>query len=70
MLNTIFLCYHIVNVTITKTVFIGPFSNIIGYVKICNEVFIGCNATLRADESIPFYIGYKSNTEDGVILHK
>nr|WP_275040222.1 hypothetical protein [Clostridium botulinum] len=48
----------------------GPFSNIIGYVKICNEVFIGCNATLRADESIPFYIGYKSNTEDGVILHK
>ncbi|RFM21386.1 hypothetical protein C1146_11005 [Clostridium botulinum] len=30
-------------------------------------MFIGFNVALRADESIPFYIGYKSNTEDGVI---
>lgn len=54
---------------ISKTAFIGPFSSIIGDVRICDEVFIGCNVTLRADEGTPFYIGHKSNIQDGVILH-
>lgn len=55
--------------TISKTAFIGPFSSIIGDVRICSEVFIACNVTLRADEGTPFYIGHKSNIQDGVILH-
>ncbi|MGG7177343.1 carbonate dehydratase [Clostridium paraputrificum] len=55
--------------TISKTAFVGPFSSIIGDVRICNDVFIGCNATLRADEGTPFYIGSRSNIQDGVILH-
>jgi len=55
--------------SIDKTVFIGPFSSIIGDVIICKEVFIGCNAMLRADEGTPFYIGSKTNIQDGVILH-
>lgn len=55
--------------TIDKTAFIGPFSSIIGDVRIAKEVFIGCNVTLRADEGTPFYIGCKTNIQDGVILH-
>jgi carbon dioxide concentrating mechanism protein CcmM len=55
--------------SIDKTAFIGPFSSIIGDVRICSEVFIGCNATIRADEGTPFYIGSKTNIQDGAILH-
>ena len=55
--------------TIDKTAFIGPFSSIIGDVRIGREVFIGCNVTFRADEGTPFHIGNKSNIQDGVILH-
>jgi carbonic anhydrase/acetyltransferase-like protein (isoleucine patch superfamily) len=55
--------------TIDKTAFIGPFSSIIGDVRINKEVFIGCNVTFRADEGTPFHIGNKSNIQDGVILH-
>jgi len=55
--------------SIDKTAFIGPFSSIIGDVRIDAEVFIGCNATLRADEGTPFHIGSKTNIQDGAILH-
>jgi carbonic anhydrase len=55
--------------TIDPTVFIGPFSSIIGDVRIHKEAFIGCNVTIRADEGTPFHIGNKSNIQDGVILH-
>jgi carbonic anhydrase len=55
--------------TIDKTAFIGPFSSIIGDVRINKEVFIGCNVTIRADEGTPFHIGNKTNIQDGVILH-
>jgi len=55
--------------TIDKTAFIGPFSSIIGDVRINKDVFIGCNVTCRADEGTPFHIGSKSNIQDGVILH-
>jgi hypothetical protein len=49
--------------------FIGPFSSVIGDVRIDKNVFVGCNAVLRADEGTPFYIGCNSNIQDGVILH-
>ena len=55
--------------SIDKTAFIGPFASIIGDVKIDAKVSIGCNATIRADEGTPFYIGSKTNIQDGVILH-
>jgi carbonic anhydrase/acetyltransferase-like protein (isoleucine patch superfamily) len=54
---------------IDNTCFIGPFSSVIGDVRIDKNVFIGCNAVLRADEGTPFYIGCNSNIQDGVILH-
>lgn len=55
--------------TIDSTVFIGPFSSIIGDVTINANVFIACNASIRADEGSPFYIGSDTNIQDGVILH-
>ncbi|MEG1254978.1 carbonate dehydratase [Clostridium sp.] len=55
--------------TIHNTVLVGPFSSVIGDVTIDKNVFVGCNATLRADEGTPFYIGPNSNIQDGVIFH-
>jgi carbonic anhydrase len=55
--------------SIDSTVFIGPFSSIIGDVQICENVFIGPNVSIRADEGMPFYIGPNTNLQDGVILH-
>jgi len=54
---------------ISESAFIGPFSSVIGDVVIKNNVFLGANVVLRADEGTPFYIGYNSNIQDGVILH-
>lgn len=54
---------------ISESASIGPFSSVIGNVIIENNVFVGANVVLRADEGTPFYIGYKSNIQDGVIFH-
>lgn len=54
---------------ISESAFIGPFSSIIGDVTIDNNVFVGANVVLRADEGTPFYIGGNSNIQDGVIFH-
>jgi carbonic anhydrase len=55
--------------TIDKTAFIGAFSSIIGDVRIGKEVFVSCSVTIRADEGTPFYIGDRSNIQDGVTFH-
>lgn len=49
--------------------FIGPFSTIIGAVRISSNVFVAPNTSIRADEGYPFYIGKNTNIQDGVILH-
>lgn len=54
---------------IHPSVFIGPFSSIIGDVTIEENVFIACNAVIRCDEGSPFFIGKNTNIQDGVILH-
>ena len=54
---------------IDPSVFIGPFSSIIGDVTLNANVFIACNVTLRADEGTPFYVGSNTNLQDGVIFH-
>ncbi|MFS0782042.1 carbonate dehydratase [Bacillus sp. 1P06AnD] len=55
--------------TIDKTAFISPFSSVIGDVAIRNNVYVAPNASIRADEGTPFYIGSNTNLQDGVILH-
>ena len=54
---------------IDPSVFIGPFSSIIGDVTLSDNVFIACNVTLRADEGTPFYVGSNTNIQDGVVFH-
>lgn len=54
---------------IDPTAFAGPFSVVIGDVRIGPNVFIAPNTTLRADEGTPFQIGANTNLQDGVILH-
>jgi carbon dioxide concentrating mechanism protein CcmM len=55
--------------SIDSTAFIGPFSVVIGNVTIKENVFIGPNVSVRADEGSPFFIGPDTNLQDGVILH-
>ncbi|WP_411167860.1 carbonate dehydratase [Clostridium sp. MB05] len=54
---------------VSESAFIGPFSSVIGDVAIKENVFVGANVVIRADEGTPFYIGYNSNIQDGAILH-
>lgn len=54
---------------IAETAIISPFSSVIGDVAISNNVFVAPNVSIRADEGTPFYIGAKTNIQDGVILH-
>ncbi|MBM7614931.1 LbetaH domain-containing protein [Alkaliphilus hydrothermalis] len=54
---------------IHPSVYIGPFTSIIGAVFIRENVFIAPSTTIRADEGYPFYIGRNTNIQDGVIFH-
>ena len=58
-----------VNPSVDSTVYVGPFSSIIGDVTIRGNVFIAPNVSIRADEGFPFYIDSDTNIQDGVILH-
>jgi carbon dioxide concentrating mechanism protein CcmM len=54
---------------IHDTAFVHSFSNIIGDVYIGSNVMIAPGTSIRADEGTPFYIGEKSNIQDGVVIH-
>ncbi|WP_448380358.1 ribulose bisphosphate carboxylase small subunit [Gloeomargarita sp.] len=54
---------------IHPTAYVHSFSNIIGDVRIGPEVLIAPGTSIRADEGSPFYIGARSNVQDGVIIH-
>lgn len=58
-----------VNPSLDPTVYVGPFSSVIGDVTIGQNVFIAPNVSIRADEGFPFYIDSNTNIQDGVILH-
>ncbi|AQQ10137.1 carnitine operon protein CaiE [Sedimentisphaera cyanobacteriorum] len=55
---------------IAKTAFVHPSAVIIGNVKIGENVFVGPNASLRADEAQScISIGDNSNIQDNVVMH-
>lgn len=54
---------------INPSVFLSPFTFIVGDVTIRENVYVGPFVSIRADEGTPFYIGQDSNLQDGVILH-
>ncbi|HBE19746.1 MAG TPA: carbon dioxide-concentrating mechanism protein CcmM [Cyanobacteria bacterium UBA11149] len=54
---------------IHETAYVHSFSNIIGDVRISENVLIAPGSSIRADEGGTFYIGAGSNIQDGVVIH-
>ncbi|WP_096200460.1 carbonate dehydratase [Bacillus sp. FJAT-45350] len=54
---------------IDQSVFLSPFTYIVGDVMIQKNVYIAPFVSIRADEGTPFFIGSDCNLQDGVILH-
>lgn len=60
---------------IDATAFVDPTAIICGKVIICENVFVGPYAVIRADEinadgdMEPIIIGANSNIQDGVVIH-
>jgi carbonic anhydrase len=53
---------------INKTVFLSPFTYIVGDVSIHAYTYIGPFVSIRADEGTPFYIGKNSNLPAALFL--
>ncbi|NET57475.1 MAG: carbon dioxide-concentrating mechanism protein CcmM [Symploca sp. SIO2E6] len=54
---------------IDETAYVHSFSNIIGDVRIKENVLIAPGTSIRADEGGAFYIGAGTNIQDGVVIH-
>ncbi|NEP58131.1 MAG: carbon dioxide-concentrating mechanism protein CcmM, partial [Symploca sp. SIO2G7] len=54
---------------IHETAYVHSFSNIIGDVRISENVLISPGTSIRADQGGPFYIGAGTNIQDGVVIH-
>jgi len=54
---------------IHETAYVHSFSNIIGDVRISENVLIAPGTSIRADEGGTFYIGANTNIQDGVVIH-
>ncbi len=52
-----------------SSAFVHPTATVIGWVEVGREVNIAADTSVRADEGAPFYIGDRSNVQDGVVLH-
>lgn len=54
---------------IHHTAYVHAFSNIIGDVRIGENVMIAPGISIRADEGDPFSIGANTNIQDGAVIH-
>lgn len=54
---------------IYPTAYVHPLAAVIGDVQIGAEVMVAPGASIRADEGTPFFIGNRSNVQDGVVMH-
>lgn len=54
---------------IHPTAFVHPTASVIGWVELGREVNVAADTSVRADEGAPFYIGDRSNVQDGVVIH-
>ncbi|MEM9219844.1 MAG: ribulose bisphosphate carboxylase small subunit [Cyanobacteria bacterium P01_F01_bin.150] len=55
--------------TIAASAYVHPNSNLIGDVRLDENVMVAPNTSIRADEGTPFYIGENTNVQDGVVIH-
>ncbi|MGE5591697.1 MAG: hypothetical protein ACM3ZA_13970, partial [Bacillota bacterium] len=51
------------------TVFVAPHATVLGDVEVCEDVFIGFGAVIRADYGSPFRIGPRCSVQDNVVVH-
>lgn len=51
------------------TAYVHPTATVIGWVELGREVNVAADTSIRADEGAPFYVGDRSNVQDGVVLH-
>lgn len=54
---------------IHPTAYVHPTASVIGWVELGREVNIAADTSVRADEGAPFYVGDRSNVQDGVVIH-
>jgi len=54
---------------VPSTAFVHHNASVIGRVVMGKNVHIAAEASVRADEGTPFYIGDDSNVQDGVVIH-
>ena len=54
---------------IHETAYIHSFSNIVGDVRIGNNVLVAPGTSIRADEGNTFHIGDGTKVQDGVVIH-
>ncbi len=54
---------------IHESAYVHVFSNLIGDVRVGENVLIAPGTSIRADEGTPFYIGQNTNVQDGVVVH-
>ena len=54
---------------VDNSAYVHSFSRLIGDVRVGSNVFIAPGTSIRADEGTPFYIGDRTNIQDGVVIH-
>ena len=54
---------------VDSSAYVHSFSRLIGDVRVGSNVFIAPGTSIRADEGTPFYIGDRTNIQDGVVIH-
>jgi carbon dioxide concentrating mechanism protein CcmM len=60
---------NLVEPNIHRSAYVHSFSNVIGDVRIGEGVLVAPGTSIRADEGAPFYIGSRTNIQDGVVIH-
>jgi carbon dioxide concentrating mechanism protein CcmM len=54
---------------IHESAYVHVFSNLIGDVRVGENVLVAPGTSIRADEGTPFHIGSSTNLQDGVVVH-
>jgi len=54
---------------VDSSAFVHPFSQVIGDVRIAENVLVAPGSSIRADEGSPFAIGAGTSIQDGVVIH-
>ncbi|MDR3565684.1 MAG: transferase [Negativicutes bacterium] len=54
---------------VSNSAYVSEMANVIGPVKIDDQVMVAPGATIRGDEGGRIYIGKKTNVQDNVIMH-